>query len=479
MPEGSYTDLSATALASGIRRGEISPERVMADHLARIERLNPGLNAVVALNPRAMDEARAAGRAVAEGRPLGPLHGIPVTIKDCLDVAGLPATRGSRIFADRIPDEDATAVRRLKAAGAIILGKTNAAEFGLWWETDTLVYGRTVNPWNPDRIAGGSSGGDAAAVAAGLAPLGIGSDLAGSIRVPAHFCGAAGLKATHGAISTHGHWPLHAPRYWHVGPIARHVEDLALAYGALAGFDPLDPYSLPPVLPRTGALPALGALRIGLVVDGGSSPVAPEIRTAVSEAATALRALGCRVEEARIPTLTDQNWNELAKILMGIEGSMIVGRAVRGREGELHPFIRQRLQVRDVPLTDYIDALEISEAFRREMAGFFLDHDLLLMPVCATTAFEHGATELTIDGQVTEPRHALRAAVPWDISGHPALAVPFALDREGMPVGVQLVGRKMQEDLLFLAGTALEAAAPVRGQSPSLGARPLAAGAVS
>lgn len=467
MADESIAYLTATEMAAKIRDRSLSPVEVIQSHLERIERLNPAINAIVAMSGTAMEEARRAERAVAAGDDLGPLHGVPVTIKDCLDVAGLPATRGSKVFADNFPIADASAVRRLKEAGAIVLGKTNAAEFGLWWETDNLVYGRTVNPWNPACIAGGSSGGDAAAVAAGLTPLGLGSDLAGSIRVPSHFCGTVGLKATHGAISTFGHWPLHAPRYWHVGPLARSVEDVALAFGVLAGGDPQDPYSVSNPVSAADTLPEASGLRVGWIRDGGASPVRRDIGEAVAAAARAFADLGCTVEEVSIPALEEQNWNELSRILMGVEGSVIVGRSVAGREDQLHPFIRRRLAVRDVPLVDYIDALEISETLRRQMAEFFLGFDLLIAPVCSAVAFEHGSEKVPIDGALVDARHILRAAVPWDITGHPVLAIPFAMTGEGMPIGVQLIGRKFQERLICDAGLALQSVSPVAGRHPS------------
>lgn len=477
MADDSIVYLTATEMAARIRDRSLSPVEVMRAHLERIERLNPAINAIVAMNGDAMEEARRAERAVAAGDDLGPLHGVPVTIKDCIDVAGLPATRGSRVFADNYPSADATSVRRLKETGAIVLGKTNAAEFGLWWETDNLVYGRTVNPWNPDCIAGGSSGGDAAAVAASLSPIGLGSDLAGSIRVPSHFCGTVGLKATHGAISTHGHWPLHAARYWHVGPLARCVEDVALAFDVLAGSDPRDPYAVGVRPAAADAPPPVSSLRVGWIRDGGASPVRADIVAAVAAAAGALADAGCVVEEVSIPALSEQNWNELSRILMGIEGSVLVGRWVAGREDQLHPFIRRRLAVREVPVVDYIDALEVSESLRRQMADFFLRFDVLLAPVCSAVAFEHGREEVAIDDTLVEARHILRASVPWDITGHPGLAVPFAMTGEGMPIGVQLVGRKFEERLICRTGLALQAVSPMAGMRPSCGwAQPHAAG---
>lgn len=467
MTEEGIEFLTATEVAARIRDRSLSAVEVVRQHMTRIKRLNPAINAVVAINQEAEAEAIRADQALSDGADVGPLHGVPITVKDCIDVAGLPSTRGSKIFAHYIPETDATAVRRLKKAGAIVLGKTNAAEFGLWWETDNLVYGRTVNPWNPTRIAGGSSGGDAAAVAAGLTAIGLGSDLAGSIRVPGHFCGVAGLKATHGAISTHGHWPLHAPRYWHVGPLARSVEDLALAFEVLAGADPRDPYSISVMTPEVVPPADVSRLRIGWNRTGGSHPVRTDIQEAVAAAARTFAEMGCEVEEVSIPALTEENWNDLSRILMGIEGSVIVGRSVKGREDQLHPFIRDRLLVRDVPLVDYIDALDISEQLRIQMSNLFMKFDIFLSPVCAVTAFEHGSTTLHIDGASVDARHVLRAAVPWDITGHPALEVPYCMGSDQMPIGVQLVGRKFQERLMFKGALALQSASRIFGTHPS------------
>lgn len=467
MADDDIVHLSASDMVSKIRDKSLSPVELMEGHLRRIKELNPAINAIVAFNESALEQAKQAEKAVLTGQALGPLHGLPVTIKDCIDVVGMPATRGSMVFADHYPKTDATSVRRLKEAGAIVLGKTNSAEFGLWWETDNLVYGRTVNPWNPSRITGGSSGGDAAAVAASLTPLGLGSDLAGSIRVPSHFCGTVGLKATHGAISTHGHWPLHAPRYWHVGPIARNVEDVALAFKVLAGRDPQDPYSIASNYSEDQAQQAVSRLRIGCIDDGGAGPVSAEIMATVRNAAKSLEMAGCVVEQVSIPALTEQNWNNLSRLLMGIEGSVIVGRAVAGQEESLHPFIRRRLEVPDARLIDYIEALEVSEELRRQVTDFFLHYDLLIGPVCSATAFEHGQQQVDIDGVMMDARHILRAAVPWNITGHPVLAVPFATSTDGMPIGVQIIGRKLQERVICEAGLVLQAASQVTGLHPS------------
>ena len=221
--------LSATELADGIRSKTLSPVEVMRAHLERIEALNSKLNAVVTLVDAAMDKAREAEDAVMRGGLWGPLHGVPFTAKDSLDAEGVRTTRGSMLFEDHVPAQDATAVAWLKQAGGIFLGHINVPEFVFWFETDNLVFGRTENPWMEGRTPGGSSGGEAAAIAAGLSPLGIGSDLACSIRQPASHCGIVGLKPTHGRVPLTGHWPDTLLRFMHVGPMARTVKDVANA----------------------------------------------------------------------------------------------------------------------------------------------------------------------------------------------------------------------------------------------------------
>src|ERR671925_227613 len=237
--------LDATELAAQIRAKAISPIEVVQAHLERIDAINPKLNAIVTMIEGAQERAREAEAAVLRGDHLGPLHGVPFTIKDCVDTAGIRTTRGSRLFANHVPTADATVVTRLQAAGGIPLGKTNLPEFALWWETSNHVFGRTVNPWNTERTTGGSSGGEAAAIAAGLSPLGIGSDVGGSIRAPAHYCGIVGLKATHGRIPLTGHWPENLLRFMHVGPMARTVRDVALALTVMTGPDGQDWYAMP------------------------------------------------------------------------------------------------------------------------------------------------------------------------------------------------------------------------------------------
>ena len=266
--------VDATELARRIRAKDVSPVEALAAYRRRAEERNPELNAIVTVIEDAEEQARQAEQAVVRGEELGPLHGVPCTIKDTFDTAGVRTTRGSRLFADRVPTEDAAVVTRLKAAGAIPLGKTNTPEFALWWETSNLLFGTTVNPWNSERTAGGSSGGEAAALAAGLTALGVGSDLGGSIRLPAHYCGVVGLKPTHGRVPLTGHFPEALFRFMHAGPLARSVRDAALALSVLAGPDGRDWYAVPAPLPGIpSSNRSLATLRVGWVAERAFCPV--------------------------------------------------------------------------------------------------------------------------------------------------------------------------------------------------------------
>ena len=310
----------ATDLATLVRSKQVSPIEITRAHLDRIQWLNPRLNALVTLNESAMEEARAAEAALMRGESLGPLHGVPFTAKDSLDTAGLRTVRGSRLFSGYVPAVDASAVARVKAAGGIVLGKTNVPEFSFARESENAVFGRTVNPWNPRRTPGGSTGGEAAAIAAGLSPLGLGSDVAISIRGPAHYCGVVGLKATHGRIPLTGHWPNSLRRFWHVGPLARSIRDAALALNILAGPDGQDGYALPLSAPAgTLHLDRLREYRVGWMATKGFGPVDPDVIATVARAADVLQRLGCEVVPVELPNLEQCDGNILSATLFGCE----------------------------------------------------------------------------------------------------------------------------------------------------------------
>ncbi len=453
--------LDATGLAWLIRGRELSPVELLRGLRERAERLNPSLNALVTPIEEAEGLARAAEAALGRGGELGPLHGIPFTIKDSVDTAGVRTTRGSKLFSDHVPGRDAEVVTRLRAAGGIPLAKTNLPDFVLWWETDNLVFGRTVNPWDTDRTSGGSSGGEAAAIAAGLSPFGIGSDLGGSIRLPAHYCGVVGLKATHGRVPLTGHWPDTLLRFMHVGFLARSVRDVALALSLTAGPDGADWHAVPVPVPGIPGGDVAG-LRVGVVVGEAFGAVDPAVAAVVDRAAAALADAGCAVEEARVAGLERHDWNVLTMIMYGIGGGPYLDDVIAGRHSELHPMLQRRLAARSDSLPDYVACEYAVEELRRDLLAFFAGHDLLLCPTGTTVAHGHDAAEVEIDGDAYPARATMRATIPWDISGSPALTVPFGMS-EGLPVGVQLVGRHFGEETVLRAGIALERA---RGPLP-------------
>ena len=456
MPEN-LCDLDATDLARLIAQKQVSPVEVMRAHLERIATVNSRINAILTLAPAAEGEARRAEAAVLRGETIGPLHGVPFTVKDSLDTAGVRTTRGSQLFADHVPATDATAVARLKRAGAVLLAKTNVPEFSFARETANLLVGRTVNPWNPERTPGGSSGGEAAAIAARLSPLGLGSDVAVSIRGPAHYCGIVGLKATHGRIPLTGHWPETLRRFWHVGPMARSVRDTALALTILAGPDGRDGYAMPfpPPVIHDGGTGSTGP-RVGWLAKEGFGPVADEVADTVARAAEALASLGVEVEETRIPGLLMCDGNALTATLFRPEAGSYFADIVRGRAEALHPVMQRFLDTPVPTLGEYMAALRDLERLRDDIAAYFSHHDVLLCPVSPVAAFPHDARELVV-GEVTLPaRHVVRPTAPFNVTGSPALSVPFGWSKDGLPIGIQLVGRHGDEATLLRLGMALE-----------------------
>ncbi len=453
----------ATELARRIRAKELTPVEIVDALRTRAESVNPTVNALVTPFDDADERARDAERAVVRGAELGPLHGVPFTIKDSFDTSGVRTTRGSALFADRVPDADAAVVRRLRGAGAIPLAKTNLPEFALWWETDNLVFGRTTNPWDTQRTAGGSSGGEAAGLAAGLTPLGLGSDLGGSIRLPAHNCGVVGLKPTHGRIPLSGHWPEVLLGFMHAGPLARSVEDVELALSVLAGPDGHDWYAAPAPPPEPSGGGIVPRLRVGVLDDHGFGPVDGAAVETVRRAAASLAHAGCTVEAASIPALERHDWNQLTMTLYSAGAGAYFRDVIGDRSDELHPALRRRLSATVESLDEYLAAEAAVEELRRGLGTFFDDHELLLCPTGLVEAHGHDAGEVTIGGVTCPARATMRATIPFDLSGSPALSVPFGRGIAGLPLGVQLVGRRFDEPTLFRAGMVLEQA---RGPLP-------------
>ncbi|WP_422929233.1 amidase [Singulisphaera sp. PoT] len=455
----------ATKLAEMIRGREVSPVEVVRAHLDRIEAVDPKINAIVTVAEGALEAARAAEAAVLAGEELGPLHGVPFTAKDSIDTAGVLTQRGSPIFRGRIPEADATSVARLKAAGGILLAKTNLPEFSYSTETDNLLTGRTNNPWNLDRTPGGSSGGESAAIAAGMSPLGLGSDLAISVRGPAAHTGIAALKATHGRIPMTGLWPRAPRRFWHVGPMARTVRDLALAYSLLAGPDGSDGLSSSPLALDTGAPPDR-PLRVGWLVEPGFGPIDAEVAATVRAAADALKTAGVHVEPARIPGLERDDALDVFYRLHVMEVKPAFAEATAGHEHEMFAISRGMLATPDTSIEDYVQAELAAERLKDGFAAYFRRFDALLCPVLPIPAHEHGLSEFVINGQVVPAKHIQGATVPFNVTGLPALSMRFGTSREGLPIGVQLVANWLAESTVLRLASTLESISPDRDLRP-------------
>ena len=383
-----YSD--ATKLAELIRTREVSPVEVMEAHLERIEAVNPKVNAIVTVADGALKSAREAEAAVLRGDALGPLHGVPFTVKDSIDTAQVPTQRGTPIFKGRTPDLDATSVARLKKAGGILLAKTNLPEFSYGIESDNLLTGRTNNPWNLERTPGGSSGGESAAIAAGMSPLGLGTDLAISVRGPAAHTGIVSLKGTHGRVPMTGIWPREPRRFWHVGPMARSIRDLSLAFSQLAGPDGVDGYSSSAKSFDSG----IGSfserpLRVGWLVEPGFGPVDRETAATVEAAAEALKEFGHVVEPVRIPALERDFALDVFSRLHVLEMKPGFVKTTAGRsEKEIGAMARFMLSLPDTPAADYVDAVQGAERLKDGYAEYFQKYDVLLTPGTAYTVVQ-------------------------------------------------------------------------------------------
>jgi len=448
-------------MVSMVRDRALSPVELVKAHLQQIEARNAAVNAfVTVLADQALEEARAREAALARGEPAGLLDGIPVTIKDSFDVAGLPTRAGSRLRMGPAAREDAAAVARLRSEGAIVLGKTNTPEMLASYETDNFITGRTSNPWDLERTPGGSSGGEAAAIAACFSPGGIGSDGGGSIRLPAHFCGIAGLKPTLGRIPATGHFPsLNHPvgLVTVAGPMARSAQDLRLLFSALVGYDPADPFSTPvPLRP-----PAVEGLRIGVWEQFYSVPVDEEIRAAVRQAAAILRQCGFPVDEFA-PRGLERAPNVWA-FLFSEWPAAATRKLIEGRESEAHWTLLETLSTKQTTSEQVLANLAARDALRASLLRQMESVQVLLMPAAGIAAFRHGERKWDVGGKQIGIFQALMPVVLANVLGLPAVTVPMALSREGLPIGVQLVGRPYQDELLLELAVRLEEA---RGPFP-------------
>lgn len=459
----------ATRLAELIRTKEVSPVEVMEAHLERIQATNPSINAVVVVAGDALDAARAAEAAVLAGKELGPLHGVPFTAKDGFDTAGVSTQRGSPIFKGRVPQTDATAVARMRNAGGILLAKTNLPEFAFWIESDNLLSGRTNNPWNLDRSPGGSSGGESAAIASGMSPIGIATDVAISVRGPAALTGVMGLKATHGRIPMTGVFPRLPRRFWHAGPMARSVRDISLAYSLLAGPDGADGASNSPLSVDTGMPTIHGRpLRVGVLVEPGFGLVDADTAATVHAAAEALKGMGVVVEPVRIPVLERINALELLWKLQVMETKPYFRSLTKGHEDLVYKHVQAVFDTPDTSIEDFVLAEQQVDMMRDGFAAYFQRYDALLCPVIPVASHGHDAAEFVIDGQTVSSLHVMDATAPLSVTGLPGFTMRFGTSRDGMPVGIQLVSTWFAESTILHLGAMLESVSPVRDLHPNL-----------
>jgi len=463
------TSLDATELAARITSGELTSVQVVQAHLDRIAAVDPAINAIVTLNEDALAEAQAADDALAAGDEVGPLHGVPFTVKDSIDTDGVLTQRGSPVFQGRTPDEDAVAVARMKAAGGILLAKTNLPEFSYSTESNNLLSGRTNNPWNLDRTSGGSSGGESAAIAAGLSPIGIGTDLAISVRGPASHTGIAAIKPTHGRIPMTGVWPRVPRRDWHVGPMARTVRDLELGYEIMRGPDGQDGFAVTPNTVDTGKRDAgPEQLHVAWFTDSGLGPVDPQVAETVRQAAAALAGAGVHVEEIDIPTLHHDNPLALFNQQHVMELKPAMAAATEGHEDQRFTMSTAMLATPDTSIEDYVAAEQGFERIRDAYAEVFTRFDAVLLPVLPIPAHEHDMTEFVIDGQTVDATHIQTFTVQFNITGMPALSMRFGTSSDGLPIGVQIAAPWHAESTVFAVASLLESLSPVRDQRPEI-----------
>ena len=455
------TFLPAVQMAEQIRHRKISPVELVEAHLRKIKKLNPVLNAFVQVDAEgAFRQAREAEVAVRRGAKLGALHGVPVSIKISIEVAGFRCEAGTKLRQGTVASQDAPLVSRLRDAGAIILGTTNTPELLMAWETDNLLYGRTNNPWDLTRTPGGSSGGEAAAIASGMSAAGVGSDGGGSIRVPAHFSGICGLKPTPGRIPATGHFPNSVGPFaliGVVGPMARTVQDLKMLFEVMQGSDVGDP-SAAPVPVRWPDRDELKKVPIGYFEDDGRTPVTADTRAAVRTAAEALTRAGFQVEPFRPDGL------ELARQLwwkfFGIAGGMLLGPMTRGHEAELSPILKEFSSWVEAEPShtgeSLLDAWIQRDAIRMQVFAQMRDYPVLLCPVAAIPAFKHGERRWQIDGKTVEYLDAWSYTEWFNLLGTPATVVPVGQSPEGLPIGVQISARPWEEELVLSVAAELE-----------------------
>jgi len=452
------TQRSAFDLLVLLRTKKISALELANEYIRQIERLNPQINALVDFDP---DRVRALARSIdASTKKLGALAGLPVTVKSSISTAGYRCEIGSMVNRGSVPNQDATVVARLRAAGAVILATTNCPEYLMAYVTDNLLHGCTNNPWNLDYTPGGSSGGESAAIAAGMSAGGLGSDSGGSVRVPAHFTGICSLKPTPGRIPGIGHLPPCVGPFSFlgaIGPMARTIGDVKLLFHVLSGQDSADPAS-PPLALRKPSLEEVKKLQVGYFEDDGLVPVTAETRKAVRAAVQSLKDAGFRVRAFRPKAL--EQARKLWELFFVRCGAMFEEPLVRGHKDKLSPVFRDFLVQAQAagPLTaeEVLSAWAEADIIRHKLLEQLQDHPLLLCPVASVPAFRHQERSWTLDGKQVEYLDAMRYSQWWNLLAAPAAVVPVARSPEGLPIGVQIVGRPYEDEAVLSAASVID-----------------------
>jgi len=442
---------SGKAMAHALRARKTSARELVRAHLDRIAAVNPKLNAVVQLAAdRALEEAEQADEGLRQGESRGPLLGVPFTLKDAIEAEGLISTGGTLGRASYVPQEDATVLKRLRAAGAILLGKTNCPELGWAWESDNLIYGRTYNPYNLELSPGGSSGGESAIIAAGGSAFGLGSDAGGSVRFPAHCTGIASIKPTSGRIPRTGHFPGPGgtlDSLWQIGPLARFTEDLALVLPVIAGPDRRDPAIVPAPLGEPEAID-LKRLRVAFHTDNGIVSPTRDTAETVRRAARALADSGVAVEEARPPGI-DQTYEIYLGLFSADGGSGLEAILQAAGTTKVHPLMQRVLEIQRgnrLTMKEFNRLIGRWDEFKSTMLTFMERYDAVLLPICAYPGMVHGSTN--------DRLAAFSYTMTFNLTGWPAAVVRAGTSQDGLPIGVQVAARPWREDVaLALVGS--------------------------
>jgi len=451
-------EMSLADLGARIRSKQVSPVEVTEQALGRIEQLNPSLNAFWTVTADlARAQARAAETEITKGDYRGPLHGVPVGLKDLIHTRGVRTTFGSKITREFVPDADAAVVERLREAGAVLLGKTALHEFAYGITNDNPHFGPTRNPWDPACVPGGSSGGSAVAVATGMCYAALGSDTGGSIRIPASFCGIAGLKPTLGRVSLRHIQPL-GYTLDHCGPMARTVVDVGLVYQVIAGYDAADEFSVDRPLGEIGLRKSLAGIRLGVPENFFFDDLHPDVDRAVRKAVEVMQSLGAETIPVSLPFMPQLV--EVARDLLLVEAYAVHAGHFRDRPNDLGEDLKALFEKgKALTAEQYVQAQRLRHRLRREMERVFDQVNVIVTPATPLTAFPIGATKVTLGGKEYDARAAAtRFTREFNASGHPALAIPCGADSQGLPIGLQIIGRLWDEAAVLHVGYAYEQA---------------------